>query len=228
MKHGLKRIEVTLQQLEVRETLGHLPEPPVRTLTVKPLGQRPLPFSFPDSALLSQPHPPASIAPLQPEEPSLVPTLPRTSLTRLAERSRSATNPHLAVGLLDTLRERVQVWQAELAQIVRQAHDLHAEGPIIEGWLESYESELKDTAEVSETWPEGKPDGKGSQRYRLRGLDERGQSWWRDCPPEQVISVSLAVARAQKLRQLLTRQQELEDRLADLAERLVTLMGQMG
>ena len=44
-------------------------------------------------------------------------------------------------------------------------------------------------------------------------------------PPEQVPSVSMAIARYQQLRQLLERKQKLESRLNQLAETLVVLYG---
>ena len=59
--------------------------------------------------------------------------------------------------------------------------------------------------------------------YRLCGLDASGKVWTRPCPPEQVPMVSMAIARHQKLRQLLGRKQYLETRLSQLAETLVVL-----
>jgi hypothetical protein len=59
--------------------------------------------------------------------------------------------------------------------------------------------------------------------YRLCGLDAAGKAWSRPCPPEQVASVSMAIARYQKLRIYLTRKQELETHLAQLSETLIML-----
>jgi hypothetical protein len=59
--------------------------------------------------------------------------------------------------------------------------------------------------------------------YSLCGLDSAGKVWTRPCPPEQVASVSMAIARYQKLRQFLTRKQYLETRLSQLAETLILL-----
>ncbi|PAX53182.1 hypothetical protein [Brunnivagina elsteri] len=59
--------------------------------------------------------------------------------------------------------------------------------------------------------------------YRLCGLDAAGKAWNRPCPPEQVASVSMAIARYQKLRIYLTRKQELETHLAQLSETLIML-----
>lgn len=65
-----------------------------------------------------------------------------------------------------------------------------------------------------------KESGKG---YWLYGLNEDGQVWSRPCPSEQIPSVSLAIARYQRLRQLLARKQQLETRLNQLAETLLVL-----
>lgn len=59
--------------------------------------------------------------------------------------------------------------------------------------------------------------------YNLCGLDAAGKVWTRPCPPEQVASVSIAIARYQKLRQFLSRKQYLETRLSQLAETLILL-----
>jgi hypothetical protein len=64
---------------------------------------------------------------------------------------------------------------------------------------------------------------KGVTEYSLCGLDTAGKVWTRPCPPEQVASVSVAIARYQKLRQFLTRKQYLETRLSQLAETLILL-----
>jgi hypothetical protein len=66
-----------------------------------------------------------------------------------------------------------------------------------------------------------------STGYRLCGLDASGTVWTRPCPPDQVASVSMAIARYQKLRQLLGRKQYLETRLSQLAETLVVLHGHL-
>jgi hypothetical protein len=59
--------------------------------------------------------------------------------------------------------------------------------------------------------------------YRLCGLNPDGQVWSYPCPAEQVASLSLAIARYQKLRQLLGRKQYLETRLNHLAQTLVVM-----
>jgi hypothetical protein len=63
--------------------------------------------------------------------------------------------------------------------------------------------------------------------YRLCGLGADGQLWSRPCPLEQVPQLSLAIARHQKLRQLLAQKQHLENRLNQLSQTLVELHGQL-
>ena len=81
--------------------------------------------------------------------------------------------------------------EAEIQQIVRQIHDLYLEGPIVDGWLESY--------------PQAEQPGEQLIGYRLCGLDATGQKWSHHCPVNQLVSVSIAIARYQKLQQLLER-----------------------
>jgi hypothetical protein len=63
--------------------------------------------------------------------------------------------------------------------------------------------------------------------YRLCGLDADGQVWCRPCPAQQVPYVSLAIARYQKLRILLSKKQTLENRLNQLIQSLTLLSGQI-
>lgn len=58
-------------------------------------------------------------------------------------------------------------------------------------------------------------------RYQLCGLDSDGRLWCRPCPPDQIPTVSMAIARYRKLRVLLNRKEQLEVRLRHAAEALV-------
>ncbi|UBF28411.1 hypothetical protein K9N68_11365 [Kovacikia minuta CCNUW1] len=148
-------------------------------------------------------------------------------------------------------------WQDELQQVLRQIQDLYLEGPIVDGWLESYTHQegeapafrhadvdcLMDYVEkmrgsIPSTIPAETPSPSSgevpqagqhdaSAGYRLCGLNEDGQLWFRHCPAEQVPSVSLAIARYQRLRILLSRKQHLESRLSQLAETLVGVHGKL-
>jgi hypothetical protein len=170
------------------------------------------------------------------------PTLPKLKSPTFSNH-RHATNPALAMNLLKEIEAIVAGWQKELRTIVRQIQDIYMDGPIVDGWLESHSQEGQEVKTevrqatvdrlmdyVAEALPQ--PDAKvtcESPRtgYRLCGLDANGQFWSRFCPSDQVPSVSLAIARHQKLRQLLSRKQDLETRLGQLAETLIVMHGHL-
>ncbi|WP_088243309.1 hypothetical protein [Calothrix rhizosoleniae] len=156
---------------------------------------------------------------------------------------RHAANPALAMNLLEDIQTDVAKWQKELKIIVRQIQDIHLEGPIVNGWLESHQKQpetrgtatlrhaevdsLMDYVEDICAANQGNSDRLSRAGYRLCALDSAGKVWSRPCPAEQVPSVSMAIARYQKLRQILGRKQYLETRLNQLAETLVALYGHL-
>ncbi len=166
------------------------------------------------------------------------PSLPKLKTPSFSSH-RHGANPALAMNLLQEIQETVAGWQTELQDILNQIQDIYLEGPIVNGWLESNptEPEPGGTATlrhaevdrlmnyVEEICATG---GKVSYQssitgYRLCGVDDAGKVWSRPCPPDQVPNVSMAIARYQKLRQLLGRKQSLETRLSQLAQTLVVL-----
>jgi hypothetical protein len=172
------------------------------------------------------------------ENGSKTPSLPKLKTPNISSH-RHGANPGLAMNLLQEIQESVAGWQTELQHILEQIQDIYLEGPIVNGWLESnpQEPEPGGTATlrhaevdrlmnyVEEICANG---GKVSYKssitgYRLCGVDDSGKVWSRPCPPDQVPNVSIAIARYQKLRQLLGRKQSLETRLAQLAQTLVVL-----
>jgi len=171
---------------------------------------------------------------------SKIPSLPKLKTPSFSSH-RHGANPALAMNLLQEIQETVAGWQTELQNILKQIQDIYLEGPIVNGWLESnsQESEAGGTATlrhaevdrlmnyVEEICATG---GKVSYEssvsgYRLCGVDDAGKVWSRPCPSDQVPNVSMAIARYQKLRQLLGRKQSLETRLSQLAQTLVVLHG---
>ncbi len=50
---------------------------------------------------------------------------------------RHEVKPALALNLLKDIQTVVMVWQEQLRQIVQAMHSLHAQGPMVDGWLES-------------------------------------------------------------------------------------------
>ena len=174
------------------------------------------------------------------EDGSKTPSLPKLKTPSFSSH-RHGANPGLAMNLLQEIQETVAGWQIELQNILKQIQDIYLEGPIVNGWLESNpkEPEAGGTATlrhaevdrlmnyVEEICATG---GKVSYQssitgYRLCGIDDTGKVWSRPCPADQIPNVSMAIARYQKLRQLLGRKQSLETRLSQLAQTLVVLHG---
>ena len=168
------------------------------------------------------------------------PILPKFKTPNFSNH-RHGANPAFAMNILQDIEEIVAGWQTELQNILHQIQNIYLEGPIINGWLESNppETEQVGTATlrhaeidrlmdyVEEICEQGEKVTYASSRtgYRLCGVDAGGKTWSRPCPPEQVPSVSMAIARYQRLRQHLGRKQYLETRLGQLAETLVVLHG---
>jgi hypothetical protein len=121
---------------------------------------------------------------------------------------RLVNDPGLALGLLKEMSSRVEGWQQTLQQALHQIQTIYQAGPIVNGWLES-----KAVA--------GQPEG--TTEYRLCGVNNQGSQWFRPCPADQVAEVSLAIARYQKLQQLLATKQLLEQRLSHINAALIKL-----
>lgn len=171
-----------------------------------------------------------------------IPALPDVKTPRFTSH-RNGVNPYLAMNLLKEIEKNLNGWQTELRQILRQIQDIYLEGPIVEGWLESASPTMPNQISDVYSIPEPKKGAKQSSStknvrskpeknietsgYRLVGRDANGKLWSRPCPPEELLSISLALARYQKLQQMLVRKQELETKLAQLAEELVFLQGRI-
>lgn len=128
-----------------------------------------------------------------PHLPEFVAAVPESS------RQQAMAAPVLATTLLNDLQNRVREWTLSLQEIGEQIQTLHDEGPIVDGWLES-----------------------SGATYRVCGVNEDGQLWYRPCPDEQILDVSLAIVRYQRLQQLLSRKRSLEIRLTYLTETLLS------
>ncbi|WP_016952274.1 hypothetical protein [Anabaena sp. PCC 7108] len=166
------------------------------------------------------------------------PSLPKFKTPSFSNH-RHGANPAFAMNLLQEIQETVADWQTELQVILQQIQDIYLDGPVINGWLESNPQEptpggtatlrhaeverLMDyVEEICEPGDKVSPPSLRTD-YRLCGVDAAGKVWSRLCPVEQVPTVSMAIARYQKLRQLFGRKQHLETRLSHLAETLVAL-----
>lgn len=175
------------------------------------------------------------------------PEVPASQLSSLGV-NRPAANPNLVIGLLKEIETLVKGWQKELEQTVQQIQVVYQDGPIVDGWLESYppggqaappsasvsmlrhaeiEHLMAFIEQICEAEQAQITEDMRRTSYRLCGLDPDGKMWSRPCPSEQVPYVSLAIARYQKLRTLLSKKQNLDHRLTRLVESLTMLHGQI-
>jgi hypothetical protein len=181
-----------------------------------------------------------------PKEENPTPILPKVKPASAGDR-RQAANPEFTMNLLQEIQQTVANWQQELQSLHEQIEDLYREGPMINGWLESHSREsnsasrppssaaalrhadIDDLMAYIEQLSQQEEYGSdpGGVKYQLCGLDEKGKSWSKPCPNEQIPSVSLAIARYQKLRQLLKRKQSLERRITQLSENLIVCCGNL-
>ncbi|MGI0489061.1 hypothetical protein ACN4EK_26930 [Pantanalinema rosaneae CENA516] len=232
MKESLKRIEATLQRLEQPDLSSH------PFLATSDLATPVLPeflhpqtglFSSPSFArspedLPSLPELPAFPAPVSASTTTALladvaatqtALLPDFTATQTPQRSY-ASHPELPLNLLQQIEAQVKSWQTTLQQMLHQIQLLYREGPIVDGWLESYVPQAGN-----------EPTEASTAGYRLCGLNEQGQLWFRHCPPEQVADVSLAIVRHHKLQQLLVQKQSLENQLHLLTEALAMIQASL-
>jgi hypothetical protein len=255
MKKDLKRIENTLNQLAQKSASDAPTDNSASTHPPQPAK------SLPPKSVSFEVHaksPKATAENIEPVEPSpdIKPTVahePKTpsqpkplNLPKFKAPNfsslRHAVNPSLASNLLTDMQTIVEDWQTELNQVLHQIQDLYLQGPIVDGWLESYSGEPVPDVSVlrhadvdrlmeyiEEICAAPVPGSNDLPRtgYRLCGVNSDGHVWSCPCPADQVPSLSLAISRYHRLRQLLGRQQDLEMRLSQLAEKLVIMHGEM-
>jgi hypothetical protein len=92
---------------------------------------------------------------------------------------------------------------------------------------ESLDNESAASAQEPSPQTQAKPTA-ASPSYRLCSLDSDGQLQCMPCPSEQLYTVSLAIARHQKLRQLIDHKQYLEARLKRAVETLTNSRDSLG
>ena len=252
MKPGLKRIEATLHDLGIRNPESLSAKSPAKkrpfsfrvslgsdTTQLNNTGQETVDINS-NKKINSQ---------LQEHISSSVPTFPTQDIdsktpdlpkfkTPSFSNHRHSANPGFTIGLLQEIQQTVVAWQVELEIILQQIQYIYLEGQVINGWLESNTQPMEGTATLRHGEIEAILDyvQKISQSevtvnqssrtdYRLCGVDANGQLWSRPCSVEEVPSLSIAIARYQKLRHLLGRKLYLESRLTKLSETLVDLQG---
>lgn len=172
---------------------------------------------------------------------SHLPLLPRRKRPTFS-RHRHDANPALAVKVLQDIQLAVEAWHHDLKQTVQRIQALYMEGPIVDGWLETVDNQAGAAAIDSALLRHADPQDLsgyverlcqsletpvsppppatvlGRPGYRLCSLDADGQVQHFPCPPDQLSTLSLAIARHQKLRQLLDHKQFLEAKLKRTVE----------
>lgn len=175
------------------------------------------------------------------------PALPRPKRSSFS-RHRHDANPALAIKVLQDIQHAVEGWHQELRQVVVDIQALYLEGPIVDGWLEAVEppppaASALDTAilrhadpvdlsgyidQICQAADQGTAATVGSTQYRLCTLDADGRRQCLPCPPQQLSTISLAVARNQKLRQFLNHKNYLEARLKRAVDALSVVRDDLG
>lgn len=181
---------------------------------------------------------------------SQLPSFPRPKRPSFS-RHRHDANPALALKVLQDIQVAVDTWHHDLKQTVQRIQALYLEGPIVDGWLETVDGTMPppnlDAALLRHGDPQalsgyvdrlceslGSPGGPTpaaatpTPTYRLCSLDSDGQVTYFPCPPEQLSTISLAIARHQKLRQLLDHKQYLEAKLKRAVDELTSSRDTLG
>ncbi|HEY9690716.1 MAG TPA: hypothetical protein V6D15_00755 [Oculatellaceae cyanobacterium] len=229
MKHNLQRIEKTLNYLS-QNGLTQEQQHSAKANSLYSQNKQPQKPQINRSYSVSMTVLPMSAKRQQYQTPAL----PKVTAPNFTKHRHQA-NPAMAITVLKEIEQKVIGWQQQLQQTLKKIQDVYSEGPIIDGWIESAIQNQKISVKDRHQTPMppmmdyvteivSQPDGKFTVAdYRLCGLDAEGQLWSRPCPPKQIPSVSMAIARYHKLRQLLNQKQELENRLTQLTETLMVL-----
>ena len=171
-------------------------------------------------------------------EQAALPFLPQAKRPSFSSH-RNDANAALALDLLADVQGAIVSWHQALRDTLLEIQQLYMAGPIVDGWLESTNRQTSQTEldEHAAILRHGDPEqvaayieklAQQSQadeatqgsRYRLCRLDADGQMQCQECPPEQLGVVSQAIARNQKLRQLVSQKQYLEAKLKRASEAL--------
>ena len=254
MKPELKRIEAALQQAEIQcntlnrlsntDAIGRLPVQPVSDADLLmaldfPISQTDLEALLASDAEKTMPEARESTiyCAVEPALSERSPNLPDFVASEENYRHLALASSALALNLLSDLQLKVSDWSRQLEETLRQIKQLYDEGPIVDGWLESYNPD--DPSRTGDRIPTelaqhlspvpshsfviGHSNEPAKPAYRLCGLSDDGQVWYRHCPLDQIPDVSVAIVRHQRLHQLLMNKRSLEFRLSGLTESLVDI-----
>jgi hypothetical protein len=233
-KEALKRIQETLDQLETLKQPAAEPPTVVDrhpvSFQISPVAsQIELPPPPKGDRLPQLPHlfPVSGVDPLSVAETELE-QLPSSKIpARVARRYHVVKNMSKPIPLSPPLQEEMGggdllLRQAELTleQVVQKIEALYYAGPIVDGWIDYYPAAPELGDEVEEiifehpdlsTAASSEPNASLSlTSYRVCGIDESGQQWSYPCPIDQLVELSMAIARYHKLKELLAQKRQLE------------------
>ncbi|OWY68231.1 hypothetical protein B7486_27510 [cyanobacterium TDX16] len=193
MKQALQRIHATLDQLETLKQSTTEPS----TVTDRPISFQILPVA-PKVDL----PPPSAVESELPQSPQL----PQFSTSSVEPSSTTTTqierSPSAAIVDLEQIAQRIQA--------------LYYEGPIVDAWIDSYPTAPESDDAIEEIVFE-RPDLSTTDlsptSYRVCGLDASGEQWSYPCPLDQLLELSVAIARYHKIQELLAQKRQLETQL---------------
>jgi hypothetical protein len=233
MTSQLRRIEATLEQLNQKKRQDYSFRD-IKTPLVSTAIAPPPKSSSPNPNFISFETTSAPSAPAKSRSSLSLPTFNHVQSTSSPPR-RYSINPALPMNLLKEIEAKISQWQNSLQQIQIQIQQIYREGPLLDAWLESHYHTFQGNGQprkassdhlmdyVEELSTQNISYQSPRPGYRLCGRDEMGQMWSQPCPPDQVIEVSMAISRYQKLQQLLLEKKQVETRLNHLAEGLIIL-----
>lgn len=221
-------------------SFGRKPVPVVGTTAVPKTASVPKASSIGMTVVTAQPLPTG--------EATDLPPLPKGKRPSFSSH-RNDANAALAVDRLAEVHAAITRWHQTLRQTLLDIQALYQAGPIIEGWLESVTSPAPaKTAEtsagllrhgdpatisayvdqLSQTQSPLAANTGLSSQYRLCRLNDEGQLHCQPCPPDQLGAISQAIARHQRLRQLVAEKQTLEEKLQKAGESLGRVRTELG
>lgn len=138
--------------------------------------------------------------------------------------NREMINRHFSADkILYEIATIINNWQNELTDILAIIPQIYAEGPMIDGWLESDTGEVQiGDAKLRYIHELNNPTNI-INHYRVCGVDEHGNMWTYPCPDHEIQAVRIAIARYQKMCQLLERKQYLQTRLNQITQTLTVI-----
>jgi len=204
MKQALKRIQKTLDQIEtLKQSAANLPT----------ANNRPISFQILPGAPKVDLPPPSAAKSERPQSP------------QLPQLSVSSVEPSPVV---ETKVERSPSAKISIEQVLQQIQALYHEGPIVDGWIDSSPTALEPDDRVEEIVFE-RPDlsttdlssdldsSLSLSNYRVCGIDASGEQWSYPCPVDQLLELSVAIARYHKIQALLAQKRQLESQLKSSA-----------